>query len=642
MLAGRFYYCKSAYSLNGFNQIPKNFKMIRPKSLQQRLSLFMILPVALLLVGMGIAGFIYARDVLLSQWQEAAVLKLQRGANLVDMHLGRIRNWIHSLDKAAESSNPDIVFQWVTEQVKAQEGVVRLDLTWQDNTTNDMMPMKPGFMGSGSPMGSGMGGRQGDMSEMMRRMQRFHRTRIGNITAPRFDALIKNQTVSLVSDLLDKNGHTIGRLTVVLSFEYLVKNVVTSSWWQSNEGFLVGDHGKILTGTFPGNQIELGETNEPLERETLKAIEQKPYGTLLGSGHPPSEVSGFYKLQEAPWTLVMIAPGRKILAPILRFRLYYFITSAGFILLILLLMKLVTGQTVSAIKEVSRAADRIARGDFDQPLPVKTRDEVGHLMQSFNAMMTQLKERIRLKAALDLAMEVQQNLLPKQFNALPGLEIAGCSRYCDETGGDYYDFLEVCCRDSNKLGLAVGDVSGHGISAALLMASARAFLRCRVTQSGGADDIITDVNRLVTADTRDSGHFMTLFYAEIDPSLKTLQWVRAGHDPAFFYDPTSDVIEELRGEGMALGIDANFAYRQSAKTGLSAGQILLIGTDGIWETLDDSGRMFGKTRLADLIREHASYSSERLIQVIMTALKDFRGSAKQEDDVTLAVVKIVD
>jgi len=306
------------------------------------------------------------------------------------------------------------------------------------------------------------------------------------------------------------------------------------------------------------------------------------------------------------------------------------------------LMKFVTGQTVSAIKEVSRAADRIARGDFDQPLPVKTRDEVGHLMRSFNAMMAQLKERIRLKAALDLAMEVQQNLLPKQHNAIPGLDIAAHSLYCDETGGDYYDFLEVCCRDSNQIGLVVGDVSGHGISAALLMASARAFLRCRVTQPGGADDIIRDVNRLVTADTRDCGHFMTLFYAEIDPSLKTLHWVRAGHDPAFLYDPTTGAIEELKGEGLALGIDANYAYRRNAKTGLSAGQILLIGTDGIWETIDGSGRMFGKMRLADLIREHASYSPEKLIQAIMTALKEFRGPTRQEDDVTLAVVKIVD
>ncbi len=226
--------------------MPNKFKMINPKSLQQRLSLFMILPVALLLIGMGIAGFNYSREALLSQWQEAAVLKLQRGAHLVNMHLSRIRNWIHSLDKAAESSNPDIIFKWVTEQLKAQEGVVRLELTWQDNTANDTMPIKPGMMGPGSAMGPSMGGSREDRAEMMRHMRRFHRTRIGDITTPRFDALIKNQTVSLVSDLLDKNDQILGRLAVVLSFEYLVKNVVTSSWWQSNEGFLVDDHGKIL------------------------------------------------------------------------------------------------------------------------------------------------------------------------------------------------------------------------------------------------------------------------------------------------------------------------------------------------------------------------------------------------------------
>jgi len=614
---------------------------MHPKSLQQRLSLFMILPVALLLIGMGMAGFIYGRAALLSQWQESAILKLQRGAHLVDMHLSRIRNWIHSLDAAAASSRPEVIFQWVVDQLKAQEGVVRVDLTWHNPTSNNMIPVRPGMMGPGSGMGPDRMGNQEGRADMMRQMRRFRRARIGEVTPPRLDALIENQTVSLVSELFDENGETIGRLTVVLRFDYLVKNVVTSSWWQSNEGFLVDDDGQILTGTVPGKPTELAEANEPLEKETLKAIKSKPYGTLLGSGHPPAEVSGFYRLQEAPWTLVMIAPGRKILASIVRFRLYYFITAAGFILLILLLMKLVAGRTVASIKKVSRAADRIARGDFDHPLPVKTRDEVGDLMRSFNTMMEQLQERIRLKAALDLAMEVQQNLLPQQSKEIPGLDIAGRSLYCDETGGDYYDFLEIGRRDSNRFGLAVGDVSGHGISAALLMASARAFLRCRVTQPGGPAEIITDVNRLVTADTRESGHFMTLFYTEIDPSSKTLQWVRAGHDSALLYDPATDSIEELHGEGMAIGIDESYAYRQSAKTGLAAGQILLIGTDGVWETQNESGRMFGKTRLAALIREQASFSSESLLQAVMAALQDFRGSAKQEDDVTLAVVKIV-
>ena len=127
--------------------------MIRPKSLQQRLSLFLILPVALLLIGMGIAGFVYARDALLSQWQEAAVLKLQRGAHQVDMHISRIRMWIQSLDTAGESSHPEIIFQWLVDQLRNQEGVVRVDLTWQNNAADHTPPRQPDMMGPESGMG---------------------------------------------------------------------------------------------------------------------------------------------------------------------------------------------------------------------------------------------------------------------------------------------------------------------------------------------------------------------------------------------------------------------------------------------------------------------------------------------------------
>jgi sigma-B regulation protein RsbU (phosphoserine phosphatase) len=108
------------------------------------------------------------------------------------------------------------------------------------------------------------------------------------------------------------------------------------------------------------------------------------------------------------------------------------------------------------------------------------------------------------------------------------------------------------------------------------------------------------------------------------------------------YDPTSDTIEELRGEGMALGVDGDYAYRESAVSGLSRGRLLLIGTDGVWETHNESGQMFSKTRLADLIRKNASSSSQELLHSIVRSLKDFRGSVKQEDDVTLVAVKIVD
>jgi sigma-B regulation protein RsbU (phosphoserine phosphatase) len=250
-------------------------------------------------------------------------------------------------------------------------------------------------------------------------------------------------------------------------------------------------------------------------------------------------------------------------------------------------------------------------------------------------MVPELEERVKMKQALDVAMEVQQNLLPQKIPKIEGLDIAGRSIYCDETGGDLYDFLEVCCRSSDQIGIAVGDVSGHGISAALLMASVRAFLRSRVTQPGKASEIVTDVNGLLTSDTNDTGQFVTLFYVEIVPVDKTLSWVRAGHDPAFFYDPIADKCVELQGKGVALGIDENIEYQENIKTGLAKGQILLIGTDGLWEAQNNSGEMFGKERLKALIRQYKHLSSEELIQSIIDSLKEFQGSVKQEDDITL-------
>ncbi len=221
-----------------------------------------------------------------------------------------------------------------------------------------------------------------------------------------------------------------------------------------------------------------------------------------------------------------------------------------------------------------------------------------------------------------------------------GLDIAARSIYCDETGGDLYDFLEIDDCNADCIGIAVGDVSGHGIPAALLMATVRAFLKSRVTQPGSTAEIISDVNRLVTHDTGETGQFMTLFYAEIDPRERTIHWVRAGHDPAMLYTPDPDTIEELRGKGIALGVDGGSEYQGQIIKGLSQGQVLLIGTDGIWETRNDSGEMFGKERLKALIRRHAHLSAKRMITSIIDELQAFRKSVKQDDDITLVVIKI--
>ena len=612
--------------------------MYQPRSLQQRLSVFLLLPLALLLIIIGFAGFIYARNLLISQWQEASILKLQRAAHQVDMRLQHVKEWIGIFNQAADGQDKPMLNLLAIEQLELLESVDHVHLTWDSkqahaaNLQNDQMPSMPSMTRSHR---QGMGGQN-------RIMRRFHSARIKDITPPRYDDAINHETVSLISDLNDEQGQPVGRLEVVLEFDVLIENIRESGWWQSNKAYLVDSAGKVLTSTSSEELRSLSESKHALERETLKALVSEPHGTLRGEGHPPRDVSGFYRLQEAPWTLVMIAPGKEILSPIVRFRFYYFAIGAGLIFLIVILIKLITGPTVGAIRKVSRAAQRVAAGEYGNELPVKTRDEVGELNRSFNSMIHQLKERMQMKEAMNLAMEVQQSLLPQKVPEVDGLDIGAHSIYCDETGGDLYDFLEICCSDSDQLGIVVGDVSGHGIPAALLMASVRAFIRSRVTQPGGVADIVTDVNRLVVKDTNETGHFMTLFYAAFDPAEKVLRWARAGHDPALFYDPAVDEFRELMGDGMALGIDSEVKYQENCIAELSESQIFLLATDGLWEALNDSGEMFGKERLKALVREYAGDSARDLTAAIINSLREFQGNVKAEDDVTLVIVKMVD
>ena len=186
----------------------------------------------------------------------------------------------------------------------------------------------------------------------------------------------------------------------------------------------------------------------------------------------------------------------------------------------------------------------------------------------------------------------------------------------------------------------MGDVTGHGVDAALLMTTARAFLRMRAAQCGTISQIVTEMNRHLTLDFLHTGRFMSLFYISIDPETKTLQWVRAGHDPAILYDPAQDNFEELKGDGLALGVDENFAYQENLKTGLEPGQVVAIGTDGIWETFNPKGEMFGKEYFRQIIRENSHLAASRMVEAVYQEIDRFANGAKKKDDITLVIIKV--
>ncbi len=243
----------------------------------------------------------------------------------------------------------------------------------------------------------------------------------------------------------------------------------------------------------------------------------------------------------------------------------------------------------------------------------------------------------KIIAALNLAQEVQQNLLPQRPPRLESIDVAGRSLYCDETGGDYYDFFEL---SDNRIGIVVGDVTGHGVSAALLMASVRGFLRARATQSESAADIISGVNRLTSVDTAETGQFMTLFYLVLEPQNRRIDWVRAGHDPGLLYCPETDRFEELAGTGLALGVDEDWKFEDYSRT-VQPGQIVLLTTDGIFEAHNPAGEMFGKDRFKEVVRQNSGLEAEGLRKAIFQAVTEFRGAEPQEDDITLVILKFL-
>jgi len=253
------------------------------------------------------------------------------------------------------------------------------------------------------------------------------------------------------------------------------------------------------------------------------------------------------------------------------------------------------------------------------------------------AFVTDMTEH---KKALALAGEVQKSLLPQTKPDVHGLDVAGRNVSCDEIGGDYFDFLWRRENPEGPFSVVVGDITGHGVDSALLMTSARAFLRMRASQPGTISDIVGAMNSHLTQDVLETGRFMTLFYLTVDPQKDRIDWVRAGHDPAILYDPQQDAFVELKGTGVALGVNESFKYTENRHEGLANGQIIAIGTDGIWEAFNKKGKMFGKKRFKDIIRQNAAAGADDILNAVYNEINQFIEGRKTEDDITLVIIKV--
>ncbi len=349
------------------------------KSLQKRLTLLILLPAGLVLLLIGAFGFITVRGTLFAQWQESSIVKLQRAAHQIDMKLGNITDWLQMFHRTSEGRGGPLIQEWILQQLQEMKGIEKAEVRWES-----------GYEPTPSMMGMG---RIRAFEE--RRMMHSQNGRPFEVTSPQYDAQTGKETVNLISLLKDESDRVIGTLVVTVRFDYLLEGVKEFGWWQTEQACLIDEAGKYLchTKAIMKKGIFFGQTDDPFEQSLRKAIKEKPFGTVFGPGTPPREVGGFYRLEHAPWTIVLFAAGREVLGPLIQFRNYYLAGGTLAILLILLLIRSVVGKMVSSFTVISKAAEKVATGNYGQPIPVRGEDEIAQLTSSFNNMVQGLKER---------------------------------------------------------------------------------------------------------------------------------------------------------------------------------------------------------------------------------------------------------
>ncbi len=242
---------------------------------------------------------------------------------------------------------------------------------------------------------------------------------------------------------------------------------------------------------------------------------------------------------------------------------------------------------------------------------------------------------LRTNEELRVARTIQQRFYPTVAPAVPGFDIAGASHPAEQAGGDYFDYLPMT---GGQLGLVMGDVKGHGLGSALLMSQTRAYLRALLLLTQDVSDLLTRLNAFLVAD-RDEEHFVTLFLARVDPQGRKLVYASGGHQSYLLR--ASGRVEILVATGIPLGIVPR-PIRGAPELSLHPGDLLLMVTDGIEETVSPEGYELGRGRILEVAQANRHRSASEIVTALCSAASDFSAGRVQQDDITAIVAKVVD
>ncbi|HKL01999.1 MAG TPA: adenylate/guanylate cyclase domain-containing protein [Desulfotignum sp.] len=359
----------------------------RFKTLQARLLSLLLIPVVVILLLGGAASFWYARGIMLDQWRESAVVKLQRAAHYIEMRLLKPVDLLNVMFQVSDRNAAIVSPEQVVGFLQVMDGVV--------SAAYEPAESAPSINRNRMPEMGHM-----DRMNVDRHMgMRFSRSKIASVSGPRYHAEDDGRTVTMRITLSGPSQETLGHLAIRMEFDFLLKDILSLGWWQSDMACIVDETGTYMahTNMTMTDRRTLGGSGDSLEQAILKKMDARASGTVIPGGHPPDMVAGFYKLDQVPWTIIMFADGHKILGSIVTYRnvlaLGIFILAG----LVLVLIRFHMCRMVNQIQQLSTKAEAVADGDYGDPIPVESRDEIGHLVESFNAMVTGLEERDHIR-----------------------------------------------------------------------------------------------------------------------------------------------------------------------------------------------------------------------------------------------------
>ncbi len=318
----------------------------------------------------------------------------------------------------------------------------------------------------------------------------------------------------------------------------------------------------------------------------------------------------------------------------------------------LLIAVQLTRSMTTTVDKLYKATEQVKTGDFSHRISLPARDQLSALGEAFDGMtasverlLRESQEKSRLESELEIAREVQSQLFPQAVPEVPGLRLYGVCKPARVVSGDYYDFLRLC---ENRVGLVLGDISGKGISAALLMAAIQSALHAQFYDglsaggtasalSASAAEVVARLNRQLFESTPPE-KYATFFYALYDAGLRKLTYTNAGHPPPALFRRSK--IERLETGGTVVGLFSPMKYEQ-AVVELEPGDLLLAFTDGLTEPENSYGEEFGEARLLDVARHALSSPPEVLVEEIYRRVSDWTGRPELQDDMTLLVMKAI-